>query len=1545
MANRFLSELPAIQATGIDFNTVTAEIQRIISENPKWQSKWDSFYTGEAGTLLTEFMAFIADNLAIKIDAMINEIFVSTAIRDIDKIRLLKLINYIPKYAIAAKIPIVIETNGLSNNKLVVVPAYSFNTALVDRVNSLRFLNIRDVYNNTIRVEFLKYNLDGKPDYVGEYALPELNNSISYTQTFDGMNLEMVEGTTKYIEFSSDTSDGPFFDIRDYNLAANSIQIYETDTLNKYLEVKSFIQFEAFDEESPIPYRVFLNEDGTTRIEFAKDEILTSIKRRFIAGKRIGVFYRTCTGANGNVPIRYVNTNLALTDYISNTRLPAIVYNNNVGYGGMDAETYDEAVINGPLSIRTMDRAVTPQDYNIILNNQTVFDIIQSKSYSATNQPENFKQVYGRWLNPQEVISFVITNKNYSLISPSQYNYFPWIYLKEQNIFNEQYVFDEANYNVEVMMSEIVPELVIRQANTQNQLFRNAIVLGINSQFETGIQSGVDANGNTVYNPNLMLKLHKEVQNNIKYFGQIPFDAIYDSDTQIALETELRTKGDLDNNPLTPDTEGNIITNEVPANYISFNGFNIVGTMSSVRPDPDNPGQDINFTFNQIAPIDIRYYDKIQFVLDDRGIIEVNLKAENTLQGWHESPWSNGSYYIYLNNFPNPYKAPIWSGTTLDAQYRKGIVQLINEHMITLTESVPGEYNFYDAYQDNKSYQYLNVGATDSLASLPFFQNEISNGGTSQGHYGSPEGYKATVIINNEFYRFTFRHDIFEAAYTWFRDSNQSDDIRYNLLTQSQMYAQAHNTGVMEYSAFGIAMVMDYELYEPVKNNQLSQYLEKWDYETAVWIKIQGLKGVRCDCVEIRLFSTDYEALINNQIGLAENTNENYLKWDICFYTYDVDGLMVNTNYIEVKDHDENSGNYGPHLIRNLKGLTIQDNLQLPKVLVAADYNGVASVYEKTDVISGQLLVSQYLQITSPTVGEQSSIYFIRTSNTYDFMNYYCNLKYDNRLTADDINSYYSDKAYGIQRVTLLLENSVNSRYGNGEVYPNAIMTGNLIYEHNNINNNVDMPTIFASYKINTRNEVLIGSVYNNFVYTGNASTDVQYKPPIVGYNGQYIEETDDPTHPYRIDENKSNFDIKFTNNPVNNNSIGLINSDLEVYEVQNVLLETKTITRWNPANLPKLIFTIDDYIDHKIEVDLSQIIDPETNAAITVSNSNQIYNAIIRAYESFMNNVDDYYDLYANKESLIYRSSSDKNVLVLSNLLKRESGNITFYFDDVHNSNADTDRLFKMLFGTDETNPEFYELYDDITLIPPINRAINVDTGIPGDSPLGTVFVPRQDHPLKFTYRLKNNEGVVQGADYYFSVEDYVQQNGSIRQQIVLHKTRNSRFQDLPFYVHFVNNRNYETDQYGDRVETEEDRFQYNMNKYKISGMDVTFAIPYFKTFDIKANIIYNRNYSYDEISERIREVLDVNYDIKNMIISKTISKSRIYKDIMSVIGVTSCEITYFGFDLLNTNEPTRDTLPCNFYEVLCLHEDSYLNGNQNHGKALTISPEEEEY
>ncbi|MDR0676210.1 MAG: hypothetical protein LBF97_04115, partial [Elusimicrobiota bacterium] len=914
---------------------------------------------------------------------------------------------------------------------------------------------------------------------------------------------------------------------------------------------------------------------------------------------------------------------------------------------------------------------------------------------------------------------------------------------------------------------------------------------------------------------------------------------------------------------------------DVNAKYISKNGFKIIGQMSSYISDPDNPGQDIQFIFDQIDPIDIKNYNEIRFVLDSKGEITVNLKAEITLGRFNETIFANDSYWIYLSNYPNPYDSPQWTGTSQDARYRKGIVQLINEHMILLTETQPGEYDFYDAYQDNKSYQYLNVSLNDDLAYLLDFFNNMST------------GYELDKIIsiNDNIYKFKFTHDIYDQAHAYFYNTNTEQ--RYAKLRNAQ-YEDMNVNGTLEKTAIGVTMVIDYLLFAPNIGTPSSwEYLQKWDFVNNKWVDLpEGIPGVRCDCVMLRQFSTDYEYLLNNNIGSVANTNENYLTWDICFYTYDYTGFANNTHYIRIMDSNLNGEE---SLLFSIKNLTNTQTLELPEPLVAADYNNVASIYDKEFIEGNVLTKYQYLQIISPTVGEQSSIYFNKADNVYDFMNYYMGISYENRLSKDSINYYSSDKAYGIKKTTLIINNVVNSRYGNGEIYNNVINIGNIIYEHNNINNNVDLPEIFASYKINSRNEIVIGSVFNNFVFTGDSNLDSQYKPPISGVNGQYIIKTDDSKNPYRINEGQSNFQIKFTQQPVNNNSIELINSDIGAYEVSQVHLETKTITNFNNIGIPKLIFSIDDFVDYKIEIDLS----PFSNGAVTSSSDifNIIYNKMY-AYSALTNS---YKDIFENKDIILTKSYKNKNVFVISNLLKRESSNITFYFDEDKNDEDATFVLFKMIFGTEQTNPEFYELYDGI--ISDDNKRKNVVT-TDGDNSTGTVFAPLRDKPITFTYRVKKSDGSVSNADYYYTVDDYIQQDNSIKQRIILHKTFGSTFQDLPFYTHFVNNRTYETDQYGDLVEIEEDRYQFNIKRHKISGMDVHFAIPYFKTFDIHANIIYNRNYSYNEIWERIDETLRTNYDIKNMKISKSISKSKIFKDIMNIIGVTSCDITYFGFD-----------------------------------------------
>ena len=77
-----LTELPAIQYTGMDYETVLAQIREIIQAHPNWKKNWTEFYNSEAGVMLTQLMAWICDNLGIRQDLIYNENFYRTYRKD-----------------------------------------------------------------------------------------------------------------------------------------------------------------------------------------------------------------------------------------------------------------------------------------------------------------------------------------------------------------------------------------------------------------------------------------------------------------------------------------------------------------------------------------------------------------------------------------------------------------------------------------------------------------------------------------------------------------------------------------------------------------------------------------------------------------------------------------------------------------------------------------------------------------------------------------------------------------------------------------------------------------------------------------------------------------------------------------------------------------------------------------------------------------------------------------------------------------------------------------------------------------------------------------------------------------------------------------------------------------------------------------------------------------------------------------------------------------------------------------------------------------------
>lgn len=1446
---KYLTELPYLQQKGLDFESIIQDLQEIISNNPRWSSAYSTFMTSEAGTMLIEMMAYLADNLSIKIDSMINEFFPSTVSRDTDKIQLLKLINYLPKGNSPSKLFITITTSQIVPNMIVLSENKKSTQSLSSNLNNIKKVYGNDVYGNILEFEFLTLNSEEKPNYFDGVFLPLNNGSADYESNSNKEDLYLLQGSTKYLSFTSNTSEAPKFVLTDAGIDQNSIRIFDEANLVEHLKVRSFLSKEATSKNTSIPFVIRLSDSGQLEIQYASASILSSESKRFQAGRTIGVYYRVNSGSLGNIPPMFLNQQINLTT-ISGEVVSANIYNKNYGVNGGDLETLDQALENGPLSIRTMERAVTYDDYNVIIGQYLNGFITQSKNYTSSNMPPNFKSVYGRYINPQEIISYLVTTQGFNVPS-SKANNFQFFTKNEINMFNERYSFDQGEFNLSVQKSDSIPELYLTSMTNQLSLYRNASIITIDSAFMNGLVSSVNSDGSPNYNENLRLKLHKDFQENLVYFNGdtgIPMSLLYDIGTDYGItETQSRNSYLSVGNPsLSINTNAKFIS--LP--YIK-KGF----------------------------PFNIKNYDSFSFVLDGKNKININLKAD-----WREGKDNAANpYWIYMTNdiLPDLNYAP--KGLMEDADERRGLIELINSQVFELSQSSDS----FNQYNNQKSYQYLNMNYEGKNDVVQYILPNFS---------GNAEWYGLSTI-NDKIYKFKFSNALFANAMSYF--PGRVPEI----------------SNLLSYSIMGMALMIDYQL--DVNNSPLNNPLQVW--QGNVWVNQNGIPGIRCDCVIVNQFESDFDYSGSTEKSLV------YLKYDIVFYTTDSTGFLDGTQYLKIGFDAVSSI---PSLINSLKGY--DDSVDIDEILpdpkFAANYNDVASIYSISSMDEyGNSIDEEHLQIVSPLVGPSSSIYFVHEgsiSNFVDFMKDIFGVDFENRLASDADNNQFSNKAFGLKRLTLLLEDPVLAVYGNGLRYENSLFKGMVIYENNATTFPMDIYQVFASYKLSTNDSLEVGSVYENFYYTGNYLTDEEYKPKVEGLLGEvmdlYSSEAYNATK-YTLNKIKSNYLVKFTQKPVlNASTIYNIKQDLDVLEMKTIKLYTTEISSFSASSSAKLVFTIDG-------------MDPSRPFIIDFSgcyNGNDIKKRII----SFIENIDnDLFEVYKNNiNSIIGKSYESINQFYFGNLERVEGSNITFYFDEDAPLEANQ-YLYSSLFGNEnDTITNVYSLYEEE------NYPDNISTDPSGVN----MYMPLLEKPLSFDFREKLN-GKIRRADYFFDVVNGVDKYGNQSYKFFVSKTTYSAFMDTPFYMHFVNDRKYVLDRDGNKLYYQEDSINDYISKYKISGMDVTFEQPFFKTFDVSARVYYNRNFSYNEVLNGINDKLAL-YNYENQNIAEKLYKSRVIKDISSVEGVSNVSIDYFGFDVTQGN--SLEILPCDFNEIIVIRDDEKSgNGIITRGRIINLIQEDE--
>ena len=441
---RELTALPRTAFSGLDYDNIISDVINLVKDNPDYNVNWDDFLSSDAGRMLTEIFSYIADQLATRIDWVVNENYLSTATQKRSVMRLLKIIGYNFTLPIAATVSVDITTTGFPG-EYYLTEYYDASAGTIVPFS----IQATNTLGQATTFELISY----------DSSLEKYDYKIGVTVDANSRSLPFYEGKTYVENFSVDTNNGQVFTVSTGPVIEKSARIYfvnDDDTETELLLVTSFLDPEAQTNESDsgdtyqIPYIIEVNEDETISVEFGSTAVLPNSTRRLAEGDNIKIFYRVGGGIKGNISSQIISTTKTLSVEVKasggDTIVKTTLLNQLGGTGGTDGETADHAATYAPLQIRTADKAVSAEDYDTLLNAHS--DILTAKVYGNSNIPDTIFASYRKYMNPFDVWVYATPNTgNWTNYNPSQYNDVEWISLSEQNMFNNIHNFRKGDFN------------------------------------------------------------------------------------------------------------------------------------------------------------------------------------------------------------------------------------------------------------------------------------------------------------------------------------------------------------------------------------------------------------------------------------------------------------------------------------------------------------------------------------------------------------------------------------------------------------------------------------------------------------------------------------------------------------------------------------------------------------------------------------------------------------------------------------------------------------------------------------------------------------------------------------------------------------------------------------------------------------------------------------------------------------------------------------------------------------------------------------------
>lgn len=286
-----------VSISGLTYNNLLQDTYNALKDSDAFNKNFSSYTSNSAERMIVELYAYVATQLANRLDQMGNELFVDTASAS-GMSRLLKLVSAKVDFPSAANTYVNVTTSSVTN-------PIQFTTGIDNgtelNFNSDSFKSV--TASNGTSWEFIDYVVGEDGEYVFDY-------SAKYKFTAPSQVYQIYEGTTRSYEYTIRSVDTDIITLPAAPVIKNSVRVYYKQKQNKansdayeiveFKKVENFFTTEALTATTGI----FTERNlGNGNCEITLKPYYDAETNSSDLGKELLIMYRTGGGEAGNIAI------------------------------------------------------------------------------------------------------------------------------------------------------------------------------------------------------------------------------------------------------------------------------------------------------------------------------------------------------------------------------------------------------------------------------------------------------------------------------------------------------------------------------------------------------------------------------------------------------------------------------------------------------------------------------------------------------------------------------------------------------------------------------------------------------------------------------------------------------------------------------------------------------------------------------------------------------------------------------------------------------------------------------------------------------------------------------------------------------------------------------------------------------------------------------------------------------------------------------------------------------------------------------------------